>query len=387
MNRRIKEIRVEGLFGMFDHVIPLNMDERLTVIYGENGIGKTMIFTLVDYLFKNSQRDLFKKPIDKLTIVFCNSEVLEMNIKEQKLWLKSMKNGQQKVEEWKEEAKIGGLFADIDYKGLSSELKETIKNVNTYFIDSQRLLLLNDNNNKFVNQAVVSYSKALSNKLYDKHLEYRKLSEELELSLGKRLLNKEVRTDISLKQLQYKVKNIENRQIELKSVGLLEGQETIEFELNHSIDDLSKAVIAVNIQDIETKLETFGEIYEKLRLLLDILNNRRFLYKKLSITESSGFVITNSKNQRLFPNQLSSGEQHELVLLYQLLFEVPENTLVLIDEPEISLHVAWQKEFLEDMKKIIALRNIDILIATHSPSIINGNWDLTVPLKGIEEYA
>ncbi len=68
-------------------------------------------------------------------------------------------------------------------------------------------------------------------------------------------------------------------------------------------------------------------------------------------------------------------------MFYELLFKVPENSLVLIDEPEISLHVVWQKEFLTDLEDIIKIRNFDILLATHSPSIINGNWNLTVELN------
>ncbi len=44
---RIKQISVDGLFGIFDHVIPLKMDERITVIHGLNGIGKTAILTRI----------------------------------------------------------------------------------------------------------------------------------------------------------------------------------------------------------------------------------------------------------------------------------------------------------------------------------------------------
>jgi len=63
-----------------------------------------------------------------------------------------------------------------------------------------------------------------------------------------------------------------------------------------------------------------------------------------------------------------------------LLFKAEENSLVLIDEPEISLHVVWQREFLNDIQEIIELQKIDVVIATHSPQIINDRWDLTVGL-------
>lgn len=54
---------------------------------------------------------------------------------------------------------------------------------------------------------------------------------------------------------------------------------------------------------------------------------------------------------------------------------------MLIDEPELSLHVGWQVEFLKDLQEIIELADLDILMATHSPDIIQDRWDLTVELK------
>jgi predicted ATP-binding protein involved in virulence len=63
------------------------------------------------------------------------------------------------------------------------------------------------------------------------------------------------------------------------------------------------------------------------------------------------------------------------------LFKVKPGTLVLIDEPELSLHVVWQTQFLDDLLKIIELQKINVIIATHSPQIINNRWDLTVDLE------
>ena len=45
---RIVEIKVEELFGSFTHTIPLNVDERITIIHGPNGFGKTAILRLID---------------------------------------------------------------------------------------------------------------------------------------------------------------------------------------------------------------------------------------------------------------------------------------------------------------------------------------------------
>ncbi|MBK8232979.1 MAG: ATP-binding protein [Candidatus Eisenbacteria bacterium] len=75
------------------------------------------------------------------------------------------------------------------------------------------------------------------------------------------------------------------------------------------------------------------------------------------------------------------GEQHELVLLYDLLFRVRPNTLVLIDEPELSLHVTWQKTFLSDLLEIVEATGFDVVLATHSPFIVGDRNDLLVELK------
>ena len=60
--------------------------------------------------------------------------------------------------------------------------------------------------------------------------------------------------------------------------------------------------------------------------------------------------------------------------MYGLLFSVEEGALVLIDEPEISLHVSWQLNFVSDVERIARLGNFQFVVATHSPQIINTWW-------------
>jgi len=102
----------------------------------------------------------------------------------------------------------------------------------------------------------------------------------------------------------------------------------------------------------------------------------------MSIDKDKGFVFQALDKSDIPADELSSGEQHELVLFYELLFKVKENTLILIDEPELSLHVAWQLQLLKDLQEVSTLTHFDALIATHSPEIIDDRWDLTIELKG-----
>lgn len=68
-------------------------------------------------------------------------------------------------------------------------------------------------------------------------------------------------------------------------------------------------------------------------------------------------------------SQLSSGEQQLLVLAYEILFRAHEGTLVIIDEPEISLHVMWQDTLVKDLVTMGEPAKLQFLMATHSPVI------------------
>ncbi|MNV55906.1 hypothetical protein D3C71_1481570 [compost metagenome] len=147
-------------------------------------------------------------------------------------------------------------------------------------------------------------------------------------------------------------------------------------------EDILNIVLQVYINDSNDKLGVYDELAKKLEILTDIIN-KRFLYKTLSISRKNGFVFKSTITDKEIPlGGLSSGEQHELVLFYQLLFNTSPSSLLLIDEPEISLHISWQNHFINDLREVIALNKFSAIIATHSPDIINNNWDLTVKLKG-----
>ncbi|PBC21187.1 hypothetical protein CK226_20265 [Mesorhizobium sp. WSM4311] len=72
-------------------------------------------------------------------------------------------------------------------------------------------------------------------------------------------------------------------------------------------------------------------------------------------------------------------------MAYGLIFKTKENSLLLIDEPEISLHIAWQKKFLSDLRQIISLSPMDVVLSTHSPQLIGSNLDLAVQLTGPDD--
>jgi len=75
---------------------------------------------------------------------------------------------------------------------------------------------------------------------------------------------------------------------------------------------------------------------------------------------------------------LSAGQQHILAMLYGVLLASEERSLVLIDEPELSLHAAWQHPILHELSNAAALRGSRIIAATHSAAVLNDWWDNAV---------
>ena len=76
--------------------------------------------------------------------------------------------------------------------------------------------------------------------------------------------------------------------------------------------------------------------------------------------------------ETLTPYQLSSGEKQMLVILLTVLVEDQLPYVLFMDEPEVSLHVEWQKRLID---LILSLNpNVQIILTTHSPAVVMNGW-------------
>jgi predicted ATP-binding protein involved in virulence len=274
------------------------------------------------------------------------------------------------------------------------KIREITSKISVHFIETQRLLdtnvqkvKTNITNVKTSQFAVENYSKEIAKLIQTRLAESAELSQSLDSSFPVRLVKYKQSYNLTKDEIRNKLKAIESKRARLKEAGILiddtEG-EFQGFELVKSFEDMedtTRSILSVYVNDSELKLNFFDELLNKIELLKRLVKNK-FAYKHLIISKEEGFIFKTDVEDTLSAGDLSSGEQHELVLLYQLLFKVKPNSLILIDEPELSLHVGWQMTFLHDLQEITKQNYIDLLIATHSPEIIDDNWDLTVKLRG-----
>lgn len=113
----------------------------------------------------------------------------------------------------------------------------------------------------------------------------------------------------------------------------------------------------------ELSLDLFDILKTKNREeIVAYLDERSLLLQTLVVERAgSSFLISD----------LSSGERAYMIALLGALFCVKPHALVLFDEPENSLHPAWQNSILRDFQEIFAKRGVSIttVIATHSPLV------------------
>ncbi len=451
---RIKKIAVKNLFGLFNHEIPLNTEEHITIIHGPNGYGKTMLLSMLNGLFNSEYYKIWAIPFDGFLIEFDNSdkllitnvnsdsskkhnkrgtllkiELFQSNSTDVKRF--DVKRNSDIFEERVPRSLVERLIPDIRRVGStrwlhnpSNEILSFAEVLDRYedilpqkyfwdstveearwlsklkasidiqFIETQRLFSFSTTSSRLLRYsdideditpilAIFNYSAELKKAIREKLADYASLSQELDSTFPTRLVKSNLKNIRVRKNLGNDLERLEQKRFQLISAGILEKGDGIDFD-ESAIDESNVNVLSVYVDDVEKKLGVFDELKEKVDLLVNIINSR-FLHKHLSISKDEGFVFTSTGGKRIPPKSLSSGEQHELVLFYKLLFKLGPKALVLIDEPELSLHVVWQQLFLNDLEEITKLVGFDVLIATHSPQIINDRWDLTVELKGPEE--
>ena len=74
----------------------------------------------------------------------------------------------------------------------------------------------------------------------------------------------------------------------------------------------------------------------------------------------------------LLPYQLSSGEKQMLAILLTVLVEDDQPYVLFMDEPEVSLHIEWQKRLIDLCLELNP--NVQIILTTHSPAVVMNGW-------------
>lgn len=196
---------------------------------------------------------------------------------------------------------------------------------------------------------------------------------------------KEDSVKISTSELIDKLKKIEIRMEQHASYQLATKLSTEEFISalrlkNPSKVDLAAELLQPYVKSLDRRLEAVEPIYQIIDDFVRTLNG--FLSdKELNFQLGRGFKILNKFAADLEASQLSSGEQQLLLLFCYVITARDEPSVFMIDEPEISLNIKWQRQLVDSLLEITKGSDIQFIFASHSMELLAKHQDRVVKLE------
>ena len=160
------------------------------------------------------------------------------------------------------------------------------------------------------------------------------------------------------------------------------------------IDMLQKIMMYSAIYPNEQLISRFYEFranFEYMQTVFEELYYEKDPSKKKIVYRKGKFILLANESRHMgftaeLPfSVLSSGETNMITILFHLLFNTTNRSIVLIDEPEVSLHVAWQMQLVNIIIEVLKRRGMQVIIASHSPFIATGYEEHVVSAEIIEE--
>ncbi len=433
---KLKAIKIAGLFGMYDYNLQFAGDSQYMILTSPNGYGKTTILNIVNALAKTDLYYFYWLTFRAIELSFVDGTAL---IVESVNVAPEVDAGSQQPDvpaenrhevrfSWIDpsggqshfvinERLINKAFRAIGYyegrhvpgiNHFSKEFREfvrrnpkmldimareqnnnafflQVKSINTVFIEAQRIFNTNvpseqrnranyaERSTSLPNYTIEEVSVRIQQKLKQARYQYLEYTQDKNNQLIYRLLKDDYKA-LTREEYLSAGKELLDKAQELREYGLIDDVDIPEYDEKH------KEVLSAHIKDMKDKFSLLDDIYGKAKLFSDLIGKKHFTAKTIAFSREKGLLAVDKDHKWVDLSDLSSGEQNVIVMLYYLVFEYNKNKLLLIDEPEISLHVAWQYQYIEELEEILKLNNGQAIIATHSPQIIGERWDKCIDL-------
>ena len=138
------------------------------------------------------------------------------------------------------------------------------------------------------------------------------------------------------------------------------------------------------IDGMAARLDALQRLQRLLTLFLTALNGF-FTNKTLAFDLARGFEITARNGAHLSPSALSSGEKQLLLLFCNAITARNAASIFLIDEPELSLNIKWQRKLLSALMALVSDSTVQFVAATHSIELLSGYRSHVLPLTDAME--
>ncbi|MBR3771848.1 MAG: AAA family ATPase [Clostridium sp.] len=427
---RINKIRIEG-FKDKDRIVKLDFSKTpITILYGDNGCGKTTLLKVFSAIFSRDESVLISENIRKIEIELEDeNNVSEYVIERQEyeysegeiLNLESEGYGYRY--NWGEFPKeVRTLLFGVS-RGISYNIAVKPEQIERFFhapigqkyrrrYGMSNLLGFEEDLAMYLQKIDVGYSRMQGGKRSDELRKKNANCDGLDMGTVEYLLReryiiaegqKKTRVQNALfstlskainigdkKELQDNSKlpddfheQLKNKRIKLRnSIKDLQDndlqKELVSILSNENVDETiqkckENELLMTLLVNMMTELDKDEEILESISSIKQIFDAHISTNKKFCIDEKGVRIEFEKSGDSHNLSNLSSGERHLLSFLTICILNGKSRDIVMIDEPELSLNGKWKRSILDELQKL--LPNTQIIVATHSATVVDGKFN------------
>lgn len=422
----ISRIRIEKLFGRYDYELNVprkGHDSNIVMIYGDNGRGKTTILQLLFHLLsphmaRGHKTYIARTPFSKFSVTFTDKTRIDVSREASNL------SGEYKVQLIKADSASSAVFRVnkemvVLREHISPKEEQVIQEISdlapsVFLISDDRMLQSDELPIREPTLGEMMRSEeGLRVGASELNLRDKSLQDSLERAnmwLRRRLIRRATKgatdalniyvtivDEINKKILPPKEYDSSEKDDLIKELGRLEkrSRSFAELGLNPRVNAkrLISSVNETNPKEFPIVSQVVSSFIDGQRARLDALEDLRirldafirlingFLVDKAILFEvGEGISIKTDDGIVLDSQALSSGEKQLLLLFCNVLASSESAALFLIDEPEISLNVKWQRKLVDALIEIIQGTQCQFLLATHSIELLTRHKEQVMQL-------
>lgn len=406
----IKQFKVSALFGIHDYDLTFDRSidgskDQETLLYGDNGSGKTTILKLMYHLLakragEGARTFLSRAPLKSLYLELSGGQAVEY-VKSRNEQFLTYSDGRSATRIALTAEEDGSIQQqrNPDHLGYI-EFLTNLKIEQLYLSDERKILTsyrgFNLRPSGAVEKEMVMRGGRLQpglenidlyalgervkdivrDKLFDSSVFAQSNVNGVYLDLARRLgssakINKRRATD-RMAEFEARVKRLSS---EYAVAAGLEIFPAVNFDEFVGVVKESGTRQANAMEVIETYLDTVevrvGAVREVARLLREFIDevNSYLVNKRLAFSIRRGFEVLSSRRSLSF-KELSSGERQLLFLMFISFVTRDDKSIVYIDEPELSLNIKWQRKLISSILKVVEGTETQLIAATHSFEIL-----------------